>query len=74
MPSIPYLKYKKMISIEWFFEKAKIFVKEDSDDFEDLFNYYYQSKKMHKQEMSDSYQDGWMSCEKSLKKDNMHNR
>ena len=48
-----------MTSVEWFFEKAKKFIKLDSDDLEDLFVYYYQSKVMHKREIMDGFNQGY---------------
>ena len=48
----------KQTSIEWLeTELKKIPFVNPKEVFE-------QAKEMHKQEMSDSYQDGWMSCEK----------
>jgi hypothetical protein len=47
-----------MNSIEWFFEKAKKFIKLDSDDLEDLFVYYYQSRVMQRREIINAHLDG----------------
>ena len=48
-----------MNSIEWFYEKAKKFIKLDSDDLEDLFVYYYQAKVMHKREVMNGFNQGY---------------
>lgn len=37
---------KNLTAVEWFFIKAKTLLKEDSIEFEDLFMYYFQAKKM----------------------------
>jgi hypothetical protein len=49
-----------MTSIEWLFNKLW----EEPKDKLTWYSILEEAKEMHKQEMSDSYQNGWMSCEK----------
>jgi hypothetical protein len=53
-------KQNKMTSIELLFKKLW----EEPKDKLTWNSIFEQAKEMHKQEMSDSYKDGWMSCEK----------
>jgi hypothetical protein len=39
---------KELTAVEWFFAKAKTLIQEDSNEFEDLFMYYYQAKQMER--------------------------
>ena len=49
---------KNLTAVEWFYEKVKKFVEKDTDEFEDLFNYYYQAKRMEYNKNLEHYISG----------------
>ena len=49
---------KELSAVEWFFERARTLVKEDSNELEDLFFIYYQAKDLENKINRDYYVKG----------------
>lgn len=54
----------KQTAVEWYFDKMKSHFEHDGDLYEVACMTYQLAKEKEKEQISDAYQDGWMSCEK----------